>query len=147
MGESDDVVNKKLKAVLRNEMIPVVCVGERVRDDSFKEVLKEQVEKTFAGLSHDELERCIIAYEPVWAISTNPNARPDTPESAIESIKIIRDFLTFNFQLSTFNFLYGGSVTSKNVADFIRQKEIDGVLVGGASVNKEEFVKILSLIK
>ncbi|MEK7076060.1 MAG: triose-phosphate isomerase [Patescibacteria group bacterium] len=147
LGESDDVVNKKLKAVLRNEMIPVVCVGERVRDDSFKEVLKEQVEKTFAGLSHDELERCIIAYEPVWAISTNPNARPDTPESAIESIKIIRDFLTFNFQLSTFNFLYGGSVTSKNVADFIRQKEIDGVLVGGASVNKEEFVKILSLIK
>jgi len=157
LGESDEVVNKKLKAVLRNEMIPVVCLGEKVRDEDFsakggpasgwKKFLQEQVEKTFAGLSRDELDKCIIAYEPVWAISSNPDARPDSPESAIESIKIIRDMLSFKFQVSSFKFLYGGSVTSKNITDFIGQKEIDGVLVGGASVNKEEFVKILSLIK
>lgn len=157
LDESDDIVNKKLKAALRNEIIPIVCLGERVRDNNFREFLKEQVEKTFADLNHDELEKCMIAYEPIWAISSNPGAKSDTPESAVESIKIIKDFLTLNSQLSpasprlgrgraTFNFLYGGSVNSSNAAEFLGQKEIDGVLVGGASVNKEEFVKILSQI-
>lgn len=146
LGESDEVVNKKLKAVLRNEMVPIVCVGERIRDDNFKEFLKEQVAATFAGLSADEIGKCMIAYEPIWAISSNPGARPDTPESALQSIHIIREVLTGNWKLETGNLpkiLYGGSVTSKNMADFVSQKEIDGVLVGGASVNKEEFVKIL----
>ena len=147
LGETDTIVNKKLKAVLRNEMIPVVCLGERVRDDNFKEFLKNQTENTFAGLNHDELEKCMIAYEPVWAISSNPGAKPDTPESALESIKVIRDFLDTKYGILDTIYLYGGSVTSKNVADFIGQKEINGVLVGGASVNKEEFVKILSFVK
>lgn len=147
LGESDEVVNKKIKAVLHNGMVPIVCVGERVRDDNFKEFLKNQIEKTFFGLSQDELGKCIIAYEPVWAISTSPDAHPDTPESAIESIGVIQDALISKFGIRNSNlFLYGGSVTSKNVADFIGQKEIDGVLVGGASINKEEFVKILKLI-
>src|SRR3989344_3259021 len=81
LGESDEVVNKKIKAVLRNEMTPIVCLGEKVRDDNFKKFLEEQVNKTFEGLTTDEVERCIIAYEPVWAISTNPGAKPDTPAS------------------------------------------------------------------
>lgn len=150
LGESDEVVNKKLKAVLRNEMTPIVCLGEKIRDDSFGEFLREQAEKTFAGLSQDEMRKCIIAYEPVWAISTNPDARPDTPESAMESIRIIQNFLIENWKFEIEDLpkiLYGGSVTSKNVVDFIEKKEIDGVLVGGASVNKEEFVKMLSLVK
>ena len=142
LGEPDETVNKKLKAILRNAMVPIVCVGERVRDGNFKEFLKEQVEKTFAGLTPDDIGKCIIAYEPVWAISSNPGARPDTPESAIESIHMIREVLIGNLP----KVLYGGSVTSKNAADFIGQKEIDGILVGGASVNKDEFVKILSQI-
>ncbi len=146
LGESDEVVNKKLKAVLRNGMTPIVCLGERVRDENFKEFLKEQIEKTFAGLNRDELEKCIIAYEPVWAISTNPDARPDTPKSALESIKVIRDFLNTKYGILNTIYLYGGSVTSLNATEFLTQKEIDGVLVGGASVNKEEFVKILSQI-
>ncbi len=147
LGESDEVVNKKLKAVLRNAMVPIVCLGEKVRDDNFKEFLKDQVEKTFAGLSHDELEKCMIAYEPVWAISTNPDARPDSPEESIKAIKTIWGALNKLGGGETWvPTLYGGSVTSKNVTEFISQKEIDGVLVGGASVNKEEFVKILKLI-
>src|SRR3989344_2856268 len=93
LGESDDIVNKKIKAVLRNEMIPIVCVGEKVKDENFKEFLKEQVEKTFSGLIADEVEKCIVAYEPVWAISSNSNALPDTPESAVESIRIIKETL------------------------------------------------------
>jgi len=143
LGESDKVVNKKLKAVLQNGMIPIVCIGEKERDENFRIFLEEQVRKTFEGLTIDEVDRCIIAYEPVWAISTNPGAKPDTPSSALESIHVIKDFLTLNFKLLTFNFLYGGSVNYKNVSEFIKENEINGVLIGGASVNKEEFVKIL----
>ena len=143
LGESNEIVSKKLKMVLRNEMIPIVCIGEKTRDGDFKDFLQQQVEATFKDLNADEIGKCIIAYEPVWAISTNPNAKSDTPENALESINIIKDFLTFNFKLSTFNFLYGGSVNSKNVYSFIEHDQISGVLVGGASVNKEEFVEIL----
>lgn len=149
LGESDEVVNKKLKAALKNELIPIVCVGERIRDENFKEFLKQQVSATFAGLSKDDLEKCIIAYEPVWAISTNSNARPDTPESALESIHIIKETLIGNWKLEIENLpkaLYGGSITSTNVRSFLQRDEFNGVLVGGASVDKEEFVKILSII-
>lgn len=138
LGESDDTVNKKLKAALRNNMTPIVCIGERVRDANFREFLGEQISQTFEGLTADEIKKCIIAYEPVWAISTNPGAKPDTPQSALESIEIIKKVLA-----SDNLFLYGGSVNSKNAEDFLREKQINGVLVGGASVNKEEFVKVL----
>ncbi len=155
LGESDETVNKKLKSVLGNELIPIVCIGEKTRDGDFKNFLEEQVESTFAGLNADEISKCIIAYEPVWAISTNPNAKPDTPQSALESIKIIRAFLATSYpglakrsgagKLQATSYLYGGSVNSKNVAGFLREKEINGVLIGGASVNKGEFVKILTI--
>lgn len=155
LGESDEVVNKKLKEVLENEMIPIVCIGERTRDPSinsgqdFKNFLKEQTLKTFDGLSADDILKCIIAYEPVWAISAEPNARPDTSESALESIKTIQNVLIGDKRLAISELppmLYGGSVTSKNVADFLKHDEINGVLVGAASVDKEEFVKILGQI-
>jgi len=148
LGESDEVVNKKLKAVLRNEMTPIVCLGEKIRDDNFKDFLKEQIGKTFADLGQDELKRCVVAYEPVWAISSNPGAKPDSPEESIKAIKTIWGEINKLGGGETWvPTLYGGSVNSQNVTDFIGQKEIDGVLVGGASVNKEEFVKILSLVK
>ena len=149
LGESEEIVNKKLKTALRNELIPIVCIGERSRDGDFKKFLRDQIIGTFNGFNRDEIPKCIIAYEPVWAISSNPNARRDTPESALESIKIIRNTLIENWKLKIENLpkaLYGGSVNSRNVADFIKEKEINGVLVGGASVNKEEFTKILSSI-
>lgn len=146
MGETDEIVNKKLKTILANELTPIVCVGERERDNDFKEFLQNQIKATFMGLSADDIGKCLIAYEPVWAISSNPDAHPDTSESALESIKIIQDILTVNCKLETRNlppFLYGGSVTSKNAKDFLSLNQIAGVLVGGASVKKEEFVEIL----
>ncbi|KKS00962.1 MAG: Triosephosphate isomerase [Candidatus Yanofskybacteria bacterium GW2011_GWA2_41_22] len=148
LGESDEIVNEKLKLVLQNEMIPVVCLGERTRDGDYKSFLENQTLKTFDGLSADDIGKCIIAYEPVWAISTELNAKPDTPESAIESIKIIRDFLISDRRLAIgdLRILYGGSVNSQNIRDFIIHDEISGVLVGGASVDKEEFVKILEVV-
>lgn len=159
IGESDEVVNRKLKSALRNEFIPIVCIGEKIRDDNFsagggpasgwKKFLKEQVDKTCEGLTPEEVSRCIIAYEPVWAISSNPGAHPDTPASAIESISEIKTILAEGWKLGAGDLpqvLYGGSVNSKNAGDFLKEKDINGVLVGGASVNKEEFVRILEKV-
>ena len=146
LGESDETVNKKLKLALKDELIPIVCIGEKTRDRDFKNFLKKQINDTFKGLSSEEIAKCIIAYEPVWAISTNPGAYSDTPASALESIFVIRNYLTTYYLLHTTPlFLYGGSVNSKNVSGFLSQKEINGVLVGGASVVKEEFVEILKI--
>jgi len=145
LGESDEAVNKKLKSVLRNEMVPIVCVGERTREGNFRGFLKEQVESTFAGLSSDDVARCIVAYEPVWAISTTPGARPDTPESALESVSLIQEALSSMSHVPCSMFLYGGSITSANARDFLRDGCFGGVLVGGASVNKEEFIRILTI--
>ncbi|OGM98111.1 MAG: triose-phosphate isomerase [Candidatus Yanofskybacteria bacterium RIFCSPHIGHO2_01_FULL_41_21] len=143
INESNEVVNKKLKTILANDLTPIVCVGEKVRDENFKEFLKKQIEATFTGLSADEIGKCLIAYEPVWAISSNPDARPDTPESALESISIIQDCLTKSYSLMANRYLYGGSITASNVQSFLSLEQIAGVLVGGASVKKEEFVQIL----
>ncbi len=140
LGESNETVNKKIKAALRNELVPIVCIGEKERGENFKDFLKEQTMATFAGLSADDVGKCWIAYEPVWAISSTPSARPDTPESALESIEVIRSVI------NTGRFLYGGSVNSSNVSEFISKEGIDGVLVGGASTNKEEFQKLLAKI-
>jgi len=144
-GESDAVVNAKIKMALAHELTPIVCFGEKSRDNDFKTFLQQQVSATFAGLSADQIEKCLITYEPVWAISTNLNAKPDTPENAVESINFIKNFLskTYNLELKI-SFLYGGSVNSANLASFLSRPEINGVLVGAASVNKDEFARILS---
>lgn len=146
LGESDEIVNKKLKAVIRNELIPIVCIGERTRDEKFKDFVKEQTLNTFSGLNADEVARCIVAYEPVWAISTTPGARPDTPESALESISVIRDILNTKYLILNTPFLYGGSINSANARDFLKEDGVNGVLVGGASIDKEEFAKVLSVV-
>ena len=177
ISESDEIVNKKLKTILANEITPIVCVGERERNAEFKNFLKNQIEATFAGLSAGEIGKCLIAYEPVWAISrpaadiarsrvdvehgVEPQRQtrsrddqrsaednigtgtPDTPESVLESIAIIQDVLNSKFVIRNSKFLYGGSVTASNVKDFLSLNQIAGVIVGGASIQKEEFIQIL----
>lgn len=127
-GESDAVVNEKLRAALRDGLIPIVCVEN-----------PEQAAATFAGISADEIARCFIAYEPVWAISTNPNAHPDTPENAAQAIVLLRE------AIGQQRFLYGGSITPANAKDFLERPEFSGVLVGGASVRPDDFCRILSI--
>lgn len=145
VGESNEIVNLKLKQALRDELTPIVCVGERERGGDYVQWLKQQVGATFAGLSGDEVGKCLVAYEPVWAISTNPGARPDTPESALESVSAIREFLERNHAASP-RILYGGSITQSNAEKFLSLPELAGVIVGGASVRKEEFVEILKTV-
>ena len=139
LGESNEVVNNKLKLALQYELTPIVCVGEKSREGDFQKFIKDQVEATFDGLTAAELEKCFIAYEPVWAISTNPGARPDTPDETRKALDVIRPLISNSL------ILYGGSVNKNNSKDFLSMPEISGVLVGGASVRKEEFVEILRL--
>ena len=146
LNESDEVVNKKLKTALENNLTPIVCIGERERSGDFKSFLEKQTESTFADLSADEIGKCLIVYEPVWAISTNPDARPDTPKSALESVKTIKEGLFLKFKIENLKFLYGGSVNSQNAKDFLSLSEFSGVLVGGASVDRQEFIEILKVL-
>jgi len=145
-GESNQVVNAKIKQALADGLTPIVCVGEKEQADGYIMWLKQQVAATVAGLSGDEISKCLIAYEPVWAISTNPDAQPDTPELALRSISAIREYLVGNHPPVDVRVLYGGSINEKNAIDFLSLPEIDGVLVGAASLRKEDFVQILKKV-
>ncbi len=140
IGEPDHVVNQKLELALEHGLTPIVCIGEKVHDEHFEQFLKDQVATTFAGLSADDIAKCLITYEPVWAISTNPDAKPDSPDETRKALAIIQPLVP-NSAL-----LYGGSVNKSNAHEFLSMPETTGVLVGGASVRKEEFLEILKAV-
>ncbi|MBI4117156.1 MAG: triose-phosphate isomerase [Parcubacteria group bacterium] len=142
LGETDEMINKKLKAALRNNLRPILAVGEKEREGDYKDVIMGQFEKALDGISKEDIEKIIFAYEPIWAIGTGLS---DKPEDTIEVIKLINEILNSKFYVLNSIILYGGSVDSRNVGDFISKPEIAGVLVGGASVDKEEFKKIIEI--
>jgi triosephosphate isomerase len=143
--ESDELVNRKLRAVLDNEMIPIFCIGEElsVRESGgHVEFVLNQVRNGLAGFHKPELKKIVFAYEPVWAIGTGKTA---TPEDAQEVCSAIRNELTkiANEEIAAnARILYGGSVKSANIVDIMRQPDVDGALVGGASLEPEEFARI-----
>lgn len=145
-GETDETVNKKIKAALYYNLIPVFCVGEtlqqREADAAFK-VIRSQIEMGLTGLSEGAVNSIVIAYEPVWAIGTGKTA---TPEQAEEVHGFIRAILreTYGSVLSeTVRILYGGSVTPDNINALMKKPDIDGALVGGASLKVDSFAKII----
>ena len=145
-GESNESVNKKLLAALSSGLVPIVCVGEnlnqREKGMTF-EVLKEQLENGLKNLKSQEVEGLIIAYEPVWAIGTGKVA---TPEQAQEAHRYIRDWLSKNFGAETSRTIriqYGGSVKPDNIAGLMSKEDIDGALVGGASLKSGDFSAIV----
>ncbi len=144
-GETDEDVNKKIKAALRHNIIPVVCVGEtleeREKGITF-DVLKRQF-SAFNDLSPDDMKKLVIAYEPVWAIGTGKTATPDTAQEAQSFIRnLIKE--KFNEDVAQkVRILYGGSIKPDNIADLVAQPDIDGGLVGGASLNVDSFYKII----
>ena len=146
MGESNEIINKKIKAALEAGITPVLLVGERNLGDDRRAVLEQQLAADLSGLSADQVTKILITYEPVWAISTQPGAKSDTPESALGAIGIIKNFLDSRLQFLASSFLYGGSVNKTNVVDFLKHPEISGAVVGGASLRKEEFTNILKQI-
>ena len=145
-GEDDSVVNAKAKAALRHEITPIVCVGEalevRQAGEQVAHVLA-QVDGCLDGLTADQVAGLVIAYEPVWAIGTGEVA---TPEDAQEVCKAIRSRISEVWDAEAaagVRVLYGGSVKANNVAAIMSQADVDGALVGGASLDPDEFVGIV----
>jgi triosephosphate isomerase len=142
--ETDEIVNKKVRAALTNRLKPILCVGERLEENEAgrtEEVVNRQVKSGLNGI--EPVRDLVIAYEPVWAIGTGKAA---SAKQAAATIQFIRDVVAKLWDKSTahdLRILYGGSVTSVNVAEFLSRPEIDGALVGGASLKAEEFVGIV----
>ena len=145
-GETDDGVNKKVKSALQYDLTPIVCVGEvlaeREASKTF-DVIRKQCEGSFAGLTAEEMKRIVIAYEPVWAIGTGKTA---TPQQAQEVHQFIRGLIKSAHGEEVAEEIciqYGGSVKPENAAELMAQNDIDGALVGGASLKSESFAKIV----
>ncbi|MBF0483622.1 MAG: triose-phosphate isomerase [Candidatus Omnitrophica bacterium] len=145
-GETDATVNKKIGAALKHGLTPIVCVGEvlaeRESNKTF-DVIKTQVTGAFSGYSAEDMKKIIIAYEPVWAIGTGKTA---SPEQAQEVHKFIRDLLVKMYDVGTAQTVriqYGGSVKSDNARELMSQPDIDGALVGGASLKRDQFVALV----
>jgi triosephosphate isomerase (TIM) len=150
-GETDQTVNLKAKAALVHELLPIICVGETLEEYERGEtgrVISRQIraglDQVSSSLPADKYGSLIIAYEPVWAIGTG---KPSTPESAAAVIKdVIRAELAMIFgsdAAQMMRILYGGSVNGKNAAEFMSEAEIDGALVGGASLKITDFLQIV----
>ena len=146
-NETDETVNKKVKAALRNDLKPIVCVGETLEQreaGKTEEVITSQTKLALEGLTEEQVQNTIIAYEPIWAIGTGKTA---TAEDANNSIKDIRNEIRKNYgQNIAENVIiqYGGSVKSSNAKELFEMSDIDGGLVGGASLKSEEFAKIVN---
>ena len=144
-GESDELVNRKIRAVLDNEMTPIFCIGEElaIRESGNQvEHVLNQVRAGLKGLHKPDLKKIVFAYEPVWAIGTGKTATPEDAQEVCSAIrnelkKIANEEIAENAKI-----LYGGSVKSANVVDIMRQTDVDGALVGGASLDPEEFARI-----
>ena len=146
-NETDETVNLKVKAALAHDLIPIMCCGETLQQREQGEMqrfIEGQIEAGLAGISKEEVENIVIAYEPIWAIGTGKTA---TVEQAQEVCALIRRKLEALYDIKTadkISILYGGSVKSGNVGELTSSLDIDGGLVGGASLKADEFTKIIT---
>ena len=149
-AETDETVNKKIKAALANELNPIVCVGETLSQreaGKAEKIIPKQSELALEGLTEKQVKELIIAYEPIWAIGTGKTA---TKEDANEAIKAIRNKIAKIYGQTVADGViiqYGGSVKSSNAKELFEMSDIDGGLVGGASLKTEEFSKIVNYNK
>jgi triosephosphate isomerase len=145
-GETDEAVNKKVMAALRHGLKPIVCVGESLEDRENNRALtkvRSQVTKALSGLTGSAMRDITVAYEPIWAIGTGRTASPQQAEEVHNSI---RELLYELFDIETVKegrIIYGGSVKADNIDELMAQPNIDGALVGGASLKAEEFARII----
>lgn len=149
-GETDEDINKKAHAILKNDMIPIICCGETLEQreaGETEEFVAGQVKAALAGLTPEQIEQIVIAYEPIWAIGTGKSS---SAELANETCGVVRQAVaevTSEEIAEKVRIQYGGSVKPENIADYLAQEHIDGALVGGASLEPESFLALLEASK
>lgn len=144
-GESDELVNKKIKAALSHELTPIFCIGEElsIREaGTHVEHVLSQVRNGLTGFHKPDLKKIVFAYEPVWAIGTGKTATPEDAQEVCGAIRAELKKLGSDEIAENAKILYGGSVKSANIVDIMKQPDVDGALVGGASLDPEEFARI-----
>lgn len=149
-GESDQDVNKKAKAIFKNNMLPIICLGESLETKEAgqtSDFVAGQVKAALEGLDGDQVQHLVLAYEPIWAIGTGKTA---SPQEANETIKVVRQTVADLYSQEVADQVriqYGGSVKPDNIADFLATSDIDGALVGGASLEAESFLQLLGAVQ
>ncbi len=148
-GETNGEVSQKVRASLQAGLIPIVCVGENLRDENhdYFKFVGNQVSESLDGVSKESLSKVIIAYEPVWAISSTKDRADATPHDAEEMSLFIRKTLVdkFGLKIKMPRIIYGGDVSKKNAGEFLRDGGVEGLLVGRASLDSEKFVEIIKI--
>lgn len=147
-GETDEIVNKKTKAALAANLIPIVCVGEQLEErksEQHEAVVKSQLLGSLADISADDLKKVIIAYEPVWAIGTGEVATPAQAQSMHAFIRSVLAEMAGEDVAETVRIQYGGSMKPANAAELLSQPDIDGGLIGGAALEARSFVELVRI--
>jgi triosephosphate isomerase len=146
IGETDELVNKKVAAAICGGLLPILCVGELLSEreaSQMEEVVSRQMKKGLDGLSEEKVLAVTIAYEPVWAIGTGRTATQQQAQEVHDFIRKLLAEMYGNKAAEQIRILYGGSVNPKNAADLMSQKDINGLLVGGASLKADDFLAII----
>lgn len=145
--ETNEFINKKIHALLKNSLTPILCIGESLEDrnaNSTFDVLSAQLSKSLANISNDDIAKIVVAYEPIWAIGTGVTA---TIAQVEEAHNYIRQFLVDNFGTNAEKVLiqYGGSVNAENAKEILAVANVNGALIGGASLKSEQFLQIINI--
>ena len=146
-GETDETVNRKLKTLLPTGIVPILCVGEVLEEREAgreQEVVRSQVMKAFEGIEGNDAEKVVIAYEPVWAIGTGRTASPQQANDMCGCIRAVLEDLYDDVISDRVIIQYGGSVKPENATEIMNMEEIDGALVGGASLEASKFSEIIN---
>lgn len=144
-GETDELVNKKVLSAFRHDLRPIVCVGENLEQyesGQTEAVIRSQIGQSLAKIAAEDAPKLVIAYEPIWAIGTGKAATPEGAGTVIHLIRTLYEEMYGERAARALRILYGGSVTSANIVEFVAHPDIDGALVGGASI-KPDFVEIV----
>ena len=144
-NETDEKINEKIKKALETGLKPIVCVGEKLETreaGKTNELLELQVTKAFTGVDIDDPKNVVIAYEPIWAIGTGKSADAKTAEEACGFIRSVLAKVLSKELADEIRILYGGSVKESNITEYMAQPDVDGALVGGASLKPESFIEL-----
>ena len=146
-NETDETVNKKVLSALAHNMFPIICVGETLEEresNREKQIVKDQVTKALKDVDKNAIDKIVIAYEPIWAIGTGKTASSDQANEIIAFIREIIGDIYSETEKQIIRIQYGGSVKPDNVAELMGKSDIDGALVGGASLKAEDFAKLIN---